>query len=66
MAVLGGTGTESTDSDLVEEKQKKCAHVFFHKSIEEACPEVMYCIFCGKVLTMEEAEELDILKGDLF
>ena len=37
---------------------KECAHKWNHKSIEEGCPEVMYCIYCGKPLTMEEYEEL--------
>jgi hypothetical protein len=37
-------------------EQDKCPHLVLHKSIEEACPEVMYCILCGKTWTLEEWE----------
>lgn len=58
MALLAGTGTDGFETDLVEERQKNCTHVVFHKSIEEVCPEMMYCIYCGKTWTVEEWDEL--------
>jgi hypothetical protein len=37
--------------------EPECPHKWMHKSIEEGVPEVMYCIYCGKSIPVDEFEE---------